>query len=178
MVKFWWSSGNNRRNISWVAWKKLGKPKEEGGLGFHDLELFNQALLGKQAWCIWDKPNSLLAQVLKHRYFATSEFLEFGVGTCPSYGWRSILHGRELLKKGLQQVIGNGLSTNVWSDNLLLEDIPRPPRYQQDALVDLTMEVRELIDVPSHSWNRDHVRQFIHEDDVELVLQTKFSLKK
>ena len=127
-------------------------------------------------WRIWDKPNSLLAQILKHRYFATSEFLDCGVGTRPSYGWQSILHGRELLKQGLQQVIGNGLSTEVWLDNWLLEDIPRPPRYQQDTLVDLTMEVWDLIDAPTHSWNRDRVRQFIHEDDVELVLQTKFSL--
>lgn len=49
MIEFWWSSGNNRHKIPWVAWKKLGKKKEMGGLGFRDIELHNQALLGKQA---------------------------------------------------------------------------------------------------------------------------------
>ena len=81
MVEFWWTSGNNHKKISWVAWKKLCKPKEVGGLVFHDIELFNQALLGKQAWIIWDRTNLPLAQVLKHRYFATSEFLDCGIGT-------------------------------------------------------------------------------------------------
>lgn len=40
MREFWWSSGGNRRKLLWVAWDKLCKSKEEGGLGFHDLALF------------------------------------------------------------------------------------------------------------------------------------------
>lgn len=82
MTTFWWSTGDNKRKIPWVAWQKLCRDKDKGGLGFHEINKFNQALLGKQAW---KRPDSLLAQILKHRYFKRGNFLDCGVGTRPSY---------------------------------------------------------------------------------------------
>lgn len=94
MIEFWWSSGNNRKKIAWVAWQKLCKDKEVGGLGFKDLEKFNQALLAKQEGRIRKNPQSLLSRILKQRYFRKTEFLESSIGARPSFAWRSILHGR------------------------------------------------------------------------------------
>ncbi|XP_018512944.1 uncharacterized mitochondrial protein AtMg00310-like [Brassica rapa] len=173
MTDFWWSSGNNKKKISWVAWKKLCTEKELGGLGFKDIEKFNQSLLAKQAWRIWSSPNSLLAHLLKHRYFKQSEFLECSMGARPSFPWRSIMHGRELLKDGTFNKIGDGRNTRVWLDNWLLDSTPRPPMYRQDAVVDLTLSVNDLIDRHTSSWNADLVRQLIAEVDVDLVLNTK-----
>ena len=115
MCEFWWSSGELRRRISWVSWQNLCKSKEEGGLGFHDIERFNQALLAKQAWRVWSRPDSLVSRVLKSRYFKNGSFLECGLGSRPSYAWRSLLHGRELLKEGMVGEIRNGRDTNVWA---------------------------------------------------------------
>lgn len=129
MTDFWWSSGSNRRKISWVSWQKLCKSKGEGGLGLKDLEMFNQSLLGKEAARIWSNPDSLVARVLKHRYFKNCSFLESGLGAQPSYAWRSIIHGRDLLKQGLVQSIGDGSNTNVWWDKLIIDKVPHTPNY-------------------------------------------------
>lgn len=65
MIEFWSSSSSNKKKTPWVAWQKLCKDKEMGGLGFHDIEKFNQSLLAKHAWRIWERPTSLVNRILK-----------------------------------------------------------------------------------------------------------------
>lgn len=48
MTGFWWGSTLSERKIHWLAWNKLCPPKERGGLGFRNLEGFNQSLLAKR----------------------------------------------------------------------------------------------------------------------------------
>lgn len=48
MARFWWSKGEKESKIHWLAWDRMTEAKENGGLGFKDLEAFNLALLRKQ----------------------------------------------------------------------------------------------------------------------------------
>uniref|UniRef100_A0A803MR95 RNase H type-1 domain-containing protein n=1 Tax=Chenopodium quinoa TaxID=63459 RepID=A0A803MR95_CHEQI len=88
VAQFCWDQKQGERKIHSLAWKKLCKPKGKGGLGFRDFKLFNWALLGKQAWRLIMKPNSLLERVLKGQYYPLSSFMEADLGNCPSYTWR------------------------------------------------------------------------------------------
>jgi hypothetical protein len=76
--------------VVWMSWKRMGKAKEIGGLGFRDIECFNTALLAKQGWCLIQNPESLFARILKGNYHPNCKFLESPMSSRPSYVWRSI----------------------------------------------------------------------------------------
>lgn len=92
--RFWWGSSDTHRSIHWTRWKRLSHAKIRGGLGFREFSCFNQALIAKQGWRILHNPESLMAQILKAKYFKHSSFMEAKLGSNPSYVWRSILWGR------------------------------------------------------------------------------------
>lgn len=66
-------------------------PQAKGGLGFRDFKNFNLALLAKQVWRLIQYPNSLLARVLKGRYFRLSNPIDVNKASNPSYVWRSLM---------------------------------------------------------------------------------------
>jgi hypothetical protein len=74
--KFWWGETRGKRKTHWIAWDKFTKAKGEGGLGFRDLKIFNQALLARQAWRLIDRPESLCARVLKAKYFPNGNLFD------------------------------------------------------------------------------------------------------
>ena len=125
--KFWWECKQGQRNPSWVSWDVMMRPKHLGGLGFRDLELFNLALLARQAWRLFMEPSTLSARILKASYFPDCSLQDAQLGARPSQIWRAILEGRDVMKQGMIRRIGNGQTTNIWSDNLIpKEHTPRP----------------------------------------------------
>lgn len=85
--------------------QSLSIPKAEGGLGFRDIQAFNQALLAKVAWRIVTEPSCLLARILTGKYCHKGAFLRIEPASSCSYGWRSIMHGRDLLVQNLADKI-------------------------------------------------------------------------
>ena len=76
------------------------KPKSLGGLGFRNLQAFNLAFLAKQAWRILTNPSSLVACILKAKYYPYCDVLNASLGSNPSYTWRSIHNSLDVLKNG------------------------------------------------------------------------------
>lgn len=107
-ARFWWSSSKDKNGIHWKSWDTLCLPKAEGGLGFRSFGSFNQALIAKQVWRILTRPDSLMAQVFKSRYFRNTDVLHAGIGRNPSFVWRSLCWGREIVRKGIGWIIANG----------------------------------------------------------------------
>jgi ribonuclease HI len=166
--KFWWGSKNGRRKTCWVAWEEMVKPKLMGGLGFRDFELFNLALLAKQAWRMIQDPASLSARILKAVYFPDTGFLEANLGSSPSRIWRSILDGRDVLEQGLIRRIGTGEQTDIWTMNWLPRDGLLKPF--QTGKSNQPVRVSELIDQTTATWNKTLVLEHFLPMDSEVIL--------
>ncbi|XP_048621839.1 uncharacterized protein LOC106398406 [Brassica napus] len=175
MADFWWNSLEHKRKMHWLSWSTLCLAKEQGGLGFKDLQSFNQALLAKQAWRILNHPESLFARFFKSRYFKNSDFLNAKNGSRPSYGWRSIQFGKELLFQGLRKHLGNGTTVSVWVDDWIEGDVRRRP-LMKNIFVDLMLTVDKLIDPQNNCWKLDKLQELFYEEDIKriLAMQTAF----
>lgn len=75
----------------------MTRPKYMGRLGFWDLEIFNLALLARQAWRIMSDPESLSAKTMKVVYFPDFSLLEAKLGNHPSQILCDVLDGRDVL---------------------------------------------------------------------------------
>lgn len=139
-----------------------------GGLGFKDFELFNLALLAKQAWRILETPESLSARILKSIYFPHTCILGAELGSHPSQIWRSLIEGRDVLKQGLIRRIGNGSTTDIWAHNWIPRDVMmRPHGCRCDNPPNM---VSELIDHTAASWNRGKLEEVFLSIDIPAIL--------
>lgn len=172
MADFWWNSVEEKRKIHWISWEKLCLAKENGGLGFMDIECFNQTLLAKQGWTFLQNPNCLCAQFLKSRYFLLGDFLQVVPGTRPSFAWKSILWGRDLLVKGMSKMIGDGRSIRVWCDPWLTEGFLRIP-LMKNILIDIELRVSQLIGHSTGLWIKELLEEIFFQRDVDLILKKK-----
>lgn len=172
-ARFWWGSSTDKKKIHWRSWEKLCLPKERGGLGFRDLHAFNLALLAKQAWRITEKPDSLITQLFKARYFPQTSFWDATESQFASFSWRNILVSRELLLKGMRWRVGSGLEISAWSDPWLPTSYPFLPVNNPPA--ELSSSVVSDFISPSRCWDKQKVLTSFEASDAAIILAMPLS---
>ncbi|CAL5444777.1 unnamed protein product [Camellia sinensis] len=166
--RFLWKSDKNY-GLCWKKWDSLCVAKLEGGLGFRDLGCFNQALLAKQAWRLISNLTSLFAKVLLGKYCSAEDLFHVRQTTTASWGWKSLLWGRELLKTGLLWRVGNGQLINPFVDLWIPgQDNPVEEFGLNQYLP--SMRVNHWIDSSNLCWRRNLLRWLFPENVVQSIL--------
>jgi hypothetical protein len=132
------------------------------------------ALLAKQGCRIMQNEESLVAQVLKKKYFSKESFLSSRLGNNPSYVWRSIWGAKRLVQSGMIWGVGDGNSIKIWDDKWIDSTysgmIQSPVRVLgEDA------KVRALIDDSTKWWNYELIKEVFPEDEARRICSMALS---
>lgn len=175
LTRFWWDLSPEIRKICWISWDRLTRPRSVGGLGFREIEQFNDAMLAKIAWRLIKDPHSLLVQTLFGKYCRYASFLDTVPPRSASHGWRGILAGREVLRKGLGWVVGDGQSINVWSDPWLSLDTPQAP-IGPPTEATISLRVKDLLNQQSNDWDISAIRVHLphYENHIRKLIPPSF----
>ncbi|XP_042954620.1 uncharacterized protein LOC122291035 [Carya illinoinensis] len=174
LQSFWWAQIDSKSKVHWLSWQTMGKPKDRGGLGFRDFELFNLALLAKQGWRIIQNPTSLAAQVLKAKYFSGSSFLSAKGKASDSFVWRSFLSARHVLMEGMLWSVGDGTQIKIWKDKWL----PSPSTFKVQSpvrILNAEATVAELINPDTRQWNLNLIHAIFSEPEAKVISKMTIS---
>jgi hypothetical protein len=172
---FWWGIKEGKRRTCWVAWEEMTKPKYLGGLRFRDIEMFNLALLARQAWRLLQEPTSLSARVLKAAYYPDGDFLNANLGSSLSRVWRAIMDGKNVSEQGVIKRVGTGESINIWKTNWLPRDDLFKPVCSK--LANLPQYVSELINANSQ-WDLQLFWEIFIPMDIEVIYSILFCTRR
>ncbi|KAM1551665.1 hypothetical protein ACFX10_043768 [Malus domestica] len=169
---YWWRGNEQHKGIHWISWDRLMKQKKVGGLGFKDIQCVNLAFLAKIGWRITQNPSSLLASVLRDKYFPGKTFGEAPKGKFTSWGWKGLFEARKVLQLGLRWRVGNGYNINIRKDPWF----PKPSTFKVKPKANLEgTKVSDLIDPATNSWRTDMISNGFNRDDVLLILSIPLS---
>ena len=173
MNAFWWkSNGSSSKGIRWCAWDKLSMSKKRGGLGFRNLQGFNMALLGKQCWNLITNLDSLVARVIKARYYPHCHLIHASRTGGSSYTWSGLWEAKEAMKSGLRWVLGDGQSILIKSDRWL-----RGARDfqvdQENMFVSDSARVCDFFLENTSMWDTEKVKMYFSELDANAILNTR-----
>ena len=149
--KLWWGQQGDQRKIHWKDWETLCKLKTLGGMGFKDLEKFNEVMLAKQVWRLLTDHTSLFYRVFSSKYFPNGSILD-AKPSSGSYAWQSIVKAIPLIKSSMLWRVGDGKQIKIFGERWLPGEEPaKVISPSSSIIVDWTVSM--LLDPNGVGWN-------------------------
>ncbi|KAH9680916.1 reverse transcriptase domain-containing protein [Citrus sinensis] len=122
-------------------------------------------------------PDSLVARTLQARYFQHKDFMKASLGSNPSFIWRSILWGRQVISKGYRWRIGNEdalvaeliNAEHEWNEGLIHRHFAKT---DAEAIVKILLPRRPMKE--EVMWHYDRKGQYLVKSGYQIALNLKF----
>uniref|UniRef100_A0A803PCI5 Reverse transcriptase zinc-binding domain-containing protein n=1 Tax=Cannabis sativa TaxID=3483 RepID=A0A803PCI5_CANSA len=95
---FLWTQKSNMNGPGSIAWDNLCKSKKAGGIGFHDIEKWNQAAVAKHVWEIANKKDNLWVKWVHSVYIDQENWWGYNAPAHNSWYWCRIVKVKEEVK--------------------------------------------------------------------------------
>ncbi|GKB79502.1 RNA-directed DNA polymerase, eukaryota, reverse transcriptase zinc-binding domain protein [Tanacetum coccineum] len=95
----------------------MTKPKDQGGLGLRNLQIWNQALLAKHIWNIAMKKDILWVKLVHSVKLKGKSIWEVFVDQKDSWGWKNLIGIRDQIKNNVlssELSVGDMIENNEW----------------------------------------------------------------
>ncbi|GJR26775.1 RNA-directed DNA polymerase, eukaryota, reverse transcriptase zinc-binding domain protein [Tanacetum coccineum] len=159
---FLWCQGELTKGKAKISWKSICKPKEQGGLGIKNLQVWNEVLIVKQLWKVIAKKDTLWVKWVNTENLKGKSIWEITAKTNSSAGWKEMLKLRDKIRKHVLWKIRNGMSINAWYDNWSPSD-----KHGKENLFSVKVVWNDFIDEETEVdwlntqkmidvWNLDH----------------------
>jgi hypothetical protein len=126
--KFLWGGGTESKKVCWISWERVCQPKDKGGLGLNNLELFNHSLLYKWKWRCLNDINAPCCELLKFWYGSFNDNFVLGQGKerlkTSSLWWHDLwsLGGEDnggWFGSNVRSVLDDGNNISFWKEKWL-----------------------------------------------------------
>ncbi|KAJ4762988.1 RNA-directed DNA polymerase (reverse transcriptase)-related family protein [Rhynchospora pubera] len=165
IAKFFRGKLDKGRYMTFVAWKSICKPMEQGGLGVRDLALFGDALFLKNVWEMMRQGDKLWVQICQAKYYPKIGFWKATNTSGASSLWRETVKIRKYLQEDVQWEINNGKSiyalSQPWYPNWAI--------YQGSNLNETVKKVSELINPITGLWNMEELQGLFGSENAAVI---------
>ncbi|XP_048491667.1 uncharacterized protein LOC125492950 [Beta vulgaris subsp. vulgaris] len=100
-----WSDNYFSSSGGYVAWEKVCRPKNAGGLGVRNLECWNMATMGRYAWALETKKDNLWIKWVNELYVKNENWWDYKPTQGCSWYWKKICEVKDVLKGKLSEAV-------------------------------------------------------------------------
>jgi hypothetical protein len=125
--RFFWQGDSEKKKYRLVKWSVVCKPKDQGGLGIHDLQVKNSALLGKWLFKLLTE-DGVWQTLLKRKYIGSKPLSQVLWKPGDSHFWAGLMASKKFFFPYGTFSINDGSQIRFWEDTWL-DNVPLRDQY-------------------------------------------------